>query len=60
MAEENEAEEKVMAKISDLEQAIKLLRVQYEVAKKLEWVHNPIAYALYNTWKMADEKWGNK
>ena len=54
MAEENEAEEKVMAKISDLEKAIKLLKVQYEVAKKLEWVHNPLAYALYQTWKEVD------
>lgn len=43
-----------------LKKAIKLLEVHYEVAKKLEWVHNPVAYALYQTWKMVDGKWRNE
>lgn len=44
----------------ELEEAIKLLKVHYEVAKKLEYVQNPVAFALYQTWKMADKKRGNK
>lgn len=39
-----------------LEKAIEILRAEYERAVKLEWVHNPIAYALYQTWKKADER----
>lgn len=41
-----------------LHTAIKLLEAEYEKAKKLEWVHNPLAYALYQVWKMADKKGG--
>ena len=37
-----------------LEKAIKMLEEEYEKAKKLEWVHNPLAYALYKVWKRAD------
>ena len=37
-----------------LEKAIEILKAEYERALKLEWVHNPIAYALYQTWKKAD------
>ena len=37
-----------------LAKAIKILEKEYEKAKKLEWVHNPIAYALYKTWRQAD------
>lgn len=40
-----------------LEKAIELLKVEYEVAKQLEWVHNPLAFALYQVWKKADGKW---
>lgn len=39
-----------------LGKAIEILRAEYERAVKLEWVHNPIAYALYQTWKKADER----
>ena len=39
-----------------VEKAIKLLKEEYEKAKKLEWVHNPLAYALYKVWKMADKE----
>lgn len=37
-----------------LEKAIEILRTEYERAVKLEWVHSPVAYALYQTWKKAD------
>ena len=42
----------------DLKTAIKLLEKEYERAKKLEFVHNPCAYALYQVWKIADKKGG--
>ncbi len=37
-----------------LEQAIEMLKTEYERAKKLEFVLNPLAYALYQVWKKAD------
>ena len=37
-----------------LEKAKKLLEEEHEKAKMLEYVHNPIAYALYHVWKKAD------
>ena len=37
-----------------LEKAIKLLEQEYERAKGLEHVHNPIAWALYQVWKRAN------
>lgn len=40
----------------NLERAIKLLEGEYERAKKLEWIRNPVAYALHKVWRMADEK----
>ena len=39
-----------------LEKAIQLLRIEFKKAKSLEWVHNPLAYALYQVWKKADAK----
>ncbi len=41
-----------------LEQAIDMLKAEYERAKKLEFVINPLAYALYQVWKKADRKRG--
>ena len=37
-----------------LEKAEKLLIEEYERAKKLEFVNDPLAYALYHVWKKAD------
>ena len=37
-----------------LNRATKLLEKEYENAKKLEFVHNPMAYALYQVWRKAD------
>lgn len=39
-----------------LEQAKELLDEEYERAKKLEYVNNPLAYALYQVWKKADKE----
>lgn len=39
-----------------LEQAIELLKTEYEEAKKQPFVLKPLAYALYHTWKKVDEK----
>lgn len=39
-----------------LNKAKKLLEQEYENAKKLEFVKNPMAYALYQVWKKADRE----
>lgn len=39
-----------------LEKAVNLLIAEYERALRLEYVRNPLAYALYRVWKMADRK----
>lgn len=39
-----------------IETAISKLIKEYERAKNLEFVRNPVAYALYQVWKMADEE----
>lgn len=40
----------------DIEEAIDLLRQEYEKAKQKPFVQYPIAYALYQTWKQVDIK----
>ena len=42
--------------MTDLTKAIKILKEQYEKAKKIGWVRNKIAYALYQTWKIFDNR----
>jgi hypothetical protein len=37
-----------------LEESKALLDEEYERAQRLEYVHDPIAYALYQVWKKAD------
>lgn len=45
----------------DLSGAIELLRKNYEKALKLHYVQNPLAWALYHTWKTVDtEKRGER
>lgn len=39
-----------------LEKAKQLLDEEYERAKRLEYVKNPLAYALHQVWKKADKK----
>ena len=36
-------------------EAIKLLIEKFEKAKSAQWVHDPVAFALYHTWVVADE-----
>ena len=38
-----------------VQQVIDTFRDKYEKALALEWVKNPIAYALYHTWKQFDK-----
>lgn len=40
----------------DINKAIQMLEAEYEKAKQLEYVKNPLAYALYRVWKVADKK----
>ena len=37
-----------------IEEAIRLLRAQYEKDKQCAWIYNPVAHALYEVWKKAD------
>lgn len=37
-----------------LQKAIKLLEAEYERAQQLEYVRDPLAYALFQVWKKAD------
>lgn len=39
-----------------LQKAIKLLEREYEKAKNNTWILNPMAYALYQVWKIVDER----
>lgn len=42
--------------MTELERAIQMLKEEYERARRLDFVRNPIAYALYNVWKKFDDK----
>ena len=39
-----------------IEDAIDLIRSKYEDNKGKKWVQNPVAYTLYEVWKIADSK----
>lgn len=41
--------------MSELDKAIQFLREQYERAQQIEFIHNPLAWALYQTWRHVDE-----
>lgn len=43
-----------------LKKAIKLLETEYERAKKMEYVRNPLAWALFQVWKKADSEKGGE
>lgn len=43
-----------------LEQAIELLRKEYERAKNMEYVKKPLAWALFQVWKKADKAKGKQ
>lgn len=40
----------------NLDRAIELLKREYENAKNSPYVINPLAFALYNVWKIADRE----
>lgn len=42
-----------------IETAINKIQKEYERTKNLEFVRNPMAYALYQVWKEADKDGGN-
>lgn len=37
-----------------LEDAIALIRAKYEENKEKKWINKPVAYTLYEVWKIAD------
>lgn len=39
-----------------IDTAIELLQAEYERAKTLEFVRDPVTWALYQVWKKADER----
>lgn len=39
-----------------IEKAIRLLESEYERALKLDYIRNPLAYALYQVWKKVEGK----
>ena len=39
-----------------IEEAIAMLRKNYERAKTLKYVYNPLGWALYRTWRYYDKK----
>lgn len=39
-----------------LEKTLKKVAEEYEKAKKLEYVRNPLAFALYRVWRLADSQ----
>lgn len=41
-----------------IEDAIEMLKLEYETAKMQAWIINPLAYALHQVWKKADKKRG--
>ena len=41
--------------MNELDKAIQFLREQYERAQRIEYIHNPLAWALYQTWRHVDE-----
>ena len=43
-----------------LAKAVNLVITEYEKAQKMEHIYNPMAYALYQVWKMADREGDKK
>lgn len=41
-----------------LKKAMRMLAKEYEAAKRKDFVYDPIAYALFHTWKKVDEEHG--
>ena len=45
--------------MTDLDHAITVLREEYDRATRLDFVRDPLGYALYQTWKKHDMKEGD-
>ncbi len=43
-----------------IEKTIELLKIEYEKAKKQKHIIKPLAYALYQVWKVVDKKEGKR
>lgn len=41
--------------MNEIDKAIKFLREQYERAERIDAIYNPLAWALYQTWRHVDE-----
>ena len=39
-----------------VQRALKLVEREYDQAKKLDWIHNPLAYALYKVWRLVEKE----
>ena len=57
--------EAALAQLDELEgldpaltKSVELLDMNYKTAEQMEYVRNPISFALYCTWKTVDGKWG--
>lgn len=37
-----------------IDKVVRLLRAEYEHAKGMKMIHNPLAWALYKVWKIVD------
>ena len=46
---------KIIIYKKSIDKAIKILQARYEYAKKQKWIYNPLAYALYEVWRLADD-----
>ena len=44
----------------DIDRALKLVKVKYEAARKVSYIRKPLAYALYQVWKLVDQKEGSE
>lgn len=42
-------------KMSDLEMVILILKEEFDRATRLDYVRNPLTYALYSTWRRYEE-----
>ena len=52
----SEVAEKNTKRSHVLGKAILMLVEKYDEAKKLDWIHNKVAWALYQTWRYFDER----
>lgn len=55
MVEDASTVDAVEVEDPELLKAIKLLIKQYDHSKASEYVHSPVAHALYHTWKQVDK-----